>query len=54
MRTRHRRLIWGKLLLGTVKEGRDGEEDDMDMEISFKPGMLEKGEDIVKRKLEKK
>ena len=42
------------LLLGAVNEERDAGEDDMDMEISFEPGMLEKGEDIVKRKLEKK
>lgn len=41
------------LLLGAVNDEQGEEEEDMDMEVSFEPGMLEKGEDIVKRKLEK-
>ena len=54
MTTRHLRLIWGKTPASAVKEGRYGREDYMDTEISFERGMLEKGEDIMKRKLEKK
>lgn len=44
-----------QLLLGAVEEEEDGEDgdEDMNMEISFDPGMFEKGEDIVKRKEER-
>lgn len=43
-----------RLLLGAVEEEEKvAEDNDMDMEITFEPGMLEKGEEIVKRKLER-
>lgn len=42
------------LLLGGLEEEEEEDGDEaMEMEISFEPGMLEKGEDIVKRKLER-
>lgn len=40
-----------RLLLGAVEEEKAAGDDDMDMEITFEPGMLEKGEEIVKKKL---
>lgn len=42
-----------RMLLGGDDNGEEVEDDDMNMEITFEPGMLEKGEEIVKRKLEK-
>lgn len=40
------------ILLGADEE-EQSEEEEMEMEISFEPGMLEKGEEIVKRKQER-
>lgn len=42
------------LLFGTADSHDESEEgDDVDVEVTFEPGMLEKGEEIIKRKLEK-
>lgn len=40
------------MLLGTTEEDQ-AQDEEMEMEISFEPGMLEKGEEIVKRKQER-
>lgn len=42
-----------KLLLGTTENKTDDGKDDIDLEVTFEPGMLEKGEEILKQKLEK-
>lgn len=39
-------------LLGAVNED-DAEEDEAEMEVTFEPGMLEKGEEFLKRKLKR-
>lgn len=40
------------MLLGAVEEDQ-AQDEEMEMEISFEPGMLERGEEIVKRKQER-
>eukprot|EP00178_Gracilaria_changii_P024246 TRINITY_DN730_c0_g1_i1.p3 TRINITY_DN730_c0_g1~~TRINITY_DN730_c0_g1_i1.p3 ORF type:complete len:722 (-),score=193.12 TRINITY_DN730_c0_g1_i1:8856-11021(-) len=39
-----------RLLLGAIEGEDEGEDEDMNMQISFEPGMFEKGEEIVRRK----
>lgn len=41
------------ILLNAVNEDDEEEEDEAEVEVTFEPGMLEKGEEILKRKLER-